>query len=291
MKEAPSYRLEIITPQVAFDWLENRASNRDISESWVRALAQAILTPGAWKLTHQGIAFDQDGRLIDGEHRLWAIVRAGKSVPMFVARGISMESREGMDKGRKRTLRDDLAIIGRKNNSRHAAYVKHCANLLVGRNNGSGAGSLLVGTVSMLDAWSAPFEQGIEWAMGAFTGKGVVTPIAGTMAFCYRANPELIMEFGEKVSGGVDLQPGDPALTLRRNLFEQYANKNRLSAVDITVKVFSAAYAHLHGRRVLTLNKKASECGDYFRRAYTGLPEVSQLLVSSGLPPTLRSQQ
>ena len=31
---------------------------------------------GHWRLTHQGIAFDPAGVLIDGQHRLWAIVES-----------------------------------------------------------------------------------------------------------------------------------------------------------------------------------------------------------------------
>lgn len=63
---------------------------------------------GKWVLTHQGIAFNERDQLIDGQNRLWAIVRSGCTVPMMVTTGIphngKLTAMDVIDNGASRTL-------------------------------------------------------------------------------------------------------------------------------------------------------------------------------------------
>jgi len=68
--------VESISPTRAKEILLANNGNRLISWGWVRKLA-GMMTRGEWLLTHQGIAFDVYGVLIDGQHRLEAIIIAG----------------------------------------------------------------------------------------------------------------------------------------------------------------------------------------------------------------------
>ena len=67
----------LVTPLLAKKWLERNTDNRDIRPSVVTGLAESI-TRGEWVLSHQGIAFAKSGRLLDGQHRLLAIVEANR---------------------------------------------------------------------------------------------------------------------------------------------------------------------------------------------------------------------
>ena len=62
-----------------------------------------LIQAGDFYLTHQGVAFDEEGRLHDGQHRLAAIVAANTLVSMLVTRGLSEAGALGLDDGRKRT--------------------------------------------------------------------------------------------------------------------------------------------------------------------------------------------
>jgi hypothetical protein len=66
---------------------------------------------GNWKLTHQGIAFNCDGTLLDGQHRLAAIVKSGKDIQMLVARGVETENQVAMDDHAKRSAGDALSLL------------------------------------------------------------------------------------------------------------------------------------------------------------------------------------
>lgn len=76
----------LVTPALAARWLEkNHPSNRPVAWRRVEAFANDMRM-GAWKLTHQGICFDADGYLIDGQHRLQAVANADVAVLMLVVR-------------------------------------------------------------------------------------------------------------------------------------------------------------------------------------------------------------
>jgi hypothetical protein len=64
------------------------------------------MTAGEWPLTHQAIAFDEQGNILDGQHRLWAIVESGKTIEMVVGRGLAAEVRDFIDQGIPRTVVD-----------------------------------------------------------------------------------------------------------------------------------------------------------------------------------------
>lgn len=102
-------RIEIITvtPEIAAQFLLNNKSNRAMRRTHVARLADDI-REGRWQLTHQGIAVSADGELLDGQHRLQAIIEAGVPVPMAVATGIAADSAMGLmvDVGAVRSAAD-----------------------------------------------------------------------------------------------------------------------------------------------------------------------------------------
>jgi len=104
-------QLESVTPETARRWLAVNQSNRPVSEEQVKRYA-ADMQSGNWKTTHQGIAFDRSGMLLDGQHRLRAIVRAGVTLRLAVFRDCDRESFDRLDTGKKRTAADALAIDG-----------------------------------------------------------------------------------------------------------------------------------------------------------------------------------
>lgn len=68
-----------ITPEKAKHLLSINKGNRNISTK--KALAYAKdMKAGNWKITHQGIAISTDGNIIDGQHRLSAILLAHKPI-------------------------------------------------------------------------------------------------------------------------------------------------------------------------------------------------------------------
>lgn len=100
---------ESITPDMASSWLAKNNHNRNLSASLVAKYARSMLS-GDWSLTHQGIAFYDDGSLADGQHRLNAIVISGVTVKMQVAYGVPRTSGADIDVHRARDASDAVRI-------------------------------------------------------------------------------------------------------------------------------------------------------------------------------------
>ena len=76
--------------------------NRNIVPAIVAKYAKDMAA-GNWHLTHQGIALDVYGRVVDGQHRLHAIIAADVTVPMQVTLNADPDHFWNIDSGRPRT--------------------------------------------------------------------------------------------------------------------------------------------------------------------------------------------
>jgi hypothetical protein len=94
-----------VTPDMAREWLASNTKNRKGRPCVVDKYARDMVE-WKWMLTHQGIAFDADGTLIDGQHRLLAICKANVPVQMMVTRGFEPHTMSMVDVGAGRRLSD-----------------------------------------------------------------------------------------------------------------------------------------------------------------------------------------
>lgn len=117
-------RLETITPEKASEWLKHNKSNRSLSSSNVAKLAAAI-TAGQWRLNGESIKFNGVS-LVDGQHRLNAIIRAGIPVKSYVVRGLESDVFDTLDQGKSRSLGDLLSVAGEKNYATLASAIRWC---------------------------------------------------------------------------------------------------------------------------------------------------------------------
>jgi len=104
----------LITPELAKKWLDkNVKNNRPVMKNTVKCYAR-LMKSGGWNLTHQGIAFDEEGYLIDGQHRLHAIIEANIPVEMNVTYNVHHTPGEAftIDMGRKRTYANIAVMSG-----------------------------------------------------------------------------------------------------------------------------------------------------------------------------------
>jgi hypothetical protein len=101
-----------VSPELASQWLsENNSHNRKLVEAHVERLAHEMKA-GRWQLTHQGIAFSTKGVLLDGQHRLWAIVMSETTVPMRVFLNQPEETLGAIDSIRARTNDEIITLAG-----------------------------------------------------------------------------------------------------------------------------------------------------------------------------------
>lgn len=107
----PDFRLMLVTPDLAREWLEHNSHNRPVKWRSVRQYAGAMRR-GEWLLNGDSIRFDRNGVLIDGQNRLYAIIEAEMPIETLVGTGLEPETQDTMDTGAKRTLADSLVLRG-----------------------------------------------------------------------------------------------------------------------------------------------------------------------------------
>lgn len=98
-----------ITPQHATEWLKCNHSNRPVRKQHVAFLAREILS-GNWQVNGQAIIIADDEQILDGQHRLFAIIEAGKAIQSMVVYGITPQAFRTIDTGAVRTGADALSL-------------------------------------------------------------------------------------------------------------------------------------------------------------------------------------
>lgn len=119
----------MVTPEMAEQWLKLNTSNRRLRRWWAEALA-AAMRRGEWLPTHQGIAFAVSGHLIDGQHRLIAIIKSGIAQQMLVVHGVPDKAFSVLDIGAKRSASDTTGLNKRTAEAcRYAGSILHNGNI------------------------------------------------------------------------------------------------------------------------------------------------------------------
>lgn len=219
----------LVTPEQAAKWLaQNSASQRKISQPAVESYAHAMRT-GQWKLTHQGIAFNQTGELIDGQHRLSAVVRSGRPVSMMVTTGLAVEVNAPIDQGYGRSVAHVLGISGKR-----VGVSVMLRKLELGTKSAVRASTALVKDVEGRAPY-VPELCDLGNVVGRETNR-LRAPIVAACAFAFPLVPDLVRNFVVQARDGEMLESGDPAFALRSLLF----NHHRLTPFEMVHATLTA---------------------------------------------------
>ena len=107
--QTPTADWEQITPDVAAQYLSRNEGNRRLSEAHVKLLAGDMKRAG-YLITGDTIKFDRTGRLIDGQHRLNAIVASGLAQKTLVVRGLDPMVQAVIDAQKRRSAADAISF-------------------------------------------------------------------------------------------------------------------------------------------------------------------------------------
>jgi len=113
--------VENIGPEKALEYLENMEPNRRVSDDNMHKIANDMVDGEYLDELAYAIRLDTHSRLIDGQHRLWAIVESGKTFDFLVVRNLPTSSMDHIDKVLPRRVGDNHHRKGEKNASLLAA--------------------------------------------------------------------------------------------------------------------------------------------------------------------------
>lgn len=102
-------KVETVTPALAEAWLATMQHNRRLSSNTVERLAK-MMKEGQWLFDGAPLRFNTKGELVDGQHRLWALIEAKYTADFLVVRNVPDEAFLTMDTGKNRSFADMLSI-------------------------------------------------------------------------------------------------------------------------------------------------------------------------------------
>lgn len=158
-----------ITPEMAKEMLRSNKSNRKLRNHIVKMYAKQMVD-GDWHLTGQGITFGIDGQLLDGQHRLSAIIYADVPVKMLVIYDADVVAT--YDCGLKRSVVDQLYLSNQNfatcvMSNVGVAICKLCMSL---ETTGGITGSRFI-TTDELIKWIESNKEEMEWITGICCSK------------------------------------------------------------------------------------------------------------------------
>lgn len=124
--------IERITPARAEELLANNTNNRHLRKSKVSTWALQMQA-GFWRAdSNDAILVAEDGELLNGQHRLHAVIEAGIPVNMAIRYGASKEIYPVLDQGLSRTTADFVDVPNKNvvtGAARSMAAIKHGGRL------------------------------------------------------------------------------------------------------------------------------------------------------------------
>jgi hypothetical protein len=121
----PSAGIEQIGPEEARHLLANNKYNRKISPRRVTRYAM-MMTRSKFIFTGESIILN-DEEILDGGHRLRAVIQAEVTLPFVIVRGVEVEAFKYIDSGAGRNLADSFFILGLPNHKLYATAINYLA--------------------------------------------------------------------------------------------------------------------------------------------------------------------
>ncbi|MGO8993924.1 MAG: hypothetical protein ACLQVI_11385 [Polyangiaceae bacterium] len=234
-----------VTPELAKAWLQRNVINRPLVERHVEDLVWEVKN-GQWKLTHQGIAFNRRGELIDGQHRLTAIARAGGTMHVRVTFNVDGSYDSPIDTGlRVRRAHDILHLTPRD--------VAICNALLALERSSHHQGS-----ASKIGQVHAQHRAGIDWVKQTFPfQRGITASLLAAHAFAHPAAPRDVASFAKQFLSHTGSSSNEPAIVLHRYL--ERSSRTALRGRELSFAALRCLEAHCQGQTLARLS--ATESG------------------------------
>jgi len=229
-----------VTPELARVWLNQNTSNRPIRRPIWKSYARDMEN-GSWALTAEPIKFSAAGQLLDGQHRLHAVVHANVTVTMFVAYDVPDEAQSSMDSGAKRTAADALGLRG----DAHAALIAATARLALGVAYAPESVGRYTATHAEIIGWIDDHPEVIDCASYISSVrsrvKGCPPSIATyTLHALSQIDRDAAFSFWSAISDQVGDYPGDPVVALARRFSEAYRERELLSHAAYLSMIYRA---------------------------------------------------
>lgn len=261
MKTEIQVEVELMGPETARELLSKNFRNRPLREKRIKKLAEAIKR-GEWVLNGETVKIADSGCLIDGQHRLEAIVRSKTIVPVLVVRGLPESVMSTIDVGAVRSAGDALGILGDARGRSVAGVAKWVWRIEKGPKWIRSMETPTIDQVLKVVRDHQHIQRGARLAgvkdlrtsVGHAGMLGALYAIVGDE---YGAECE---EFLEQLGSGLGFQSdSDPVLRLRSTMMGWKSRRKKAPYWQVWTVVVKAWNAYLDGQEIRLLAAKDGE--------------------------------
>jgi hypothetical protein len=232
------YKEELITPTRAKQLLEANIKNRLVKRARVDMYANDIIN-GRWKEhTGESIKISETGLILDGQHRLHAIIQANKAIVMLVISGIEDSVFDVIDTGSSRNASDAFKISDIKHGCTIPSIMAMYNLLQEGKRakvhvNQKSTNAMLIEQYYLdEDFWQNIAKQSHQMYQ-AFAKILQPSFIGGFYAHFYKINPEKADDFMKQLTTGMDIN--NKTISLLRNRLMH--DKMSVRKINPTIKM------------------------------------------------------
>lgn len=248
------FNVIFVSPELAKKFLARNKNNRPVSLSRVKEYA-ADIKRGAWAVNGETLIFDGEGNLLNGQHRLLAIVAAEVGAFMCVVTGVPADAFKTLDGGKPRSAGNILAMNNVANYNQAAAV---CRLALAYSSGAPIRGAHAPNTRLEITEFHAANPYVDELLADCRAARSAInpTPFCAVMFLANRKRlyDGYIADFIDGLTTGANLAVGDPRLTLRNWVITE---KVRARSSVLAHNVFSAtarawnAYARANELKII----------------------------------------
>lgn len=294
-KKHPKRRYEVgvqVGPEEAKELLaEMDPDNRGVRWTHVQRIAEKMKA-GLWKPNAEVIKVDWDGVVVDGQHRLLAIVRSGVTVEVDICYGVEPDAVYTMDEGRNRHLRDKISRefpdLKRKKIYREVAmiYTKVADYDLTSEDGYQAWGrrNRTSWNYPEVFRWVRRHKSALDFIIGECKregGREFMRPLSimGALYFiCHRADPDEAFAFFTMMIDGMGYPRGkeEPAYWCRREIERLHAARQKGSDParwPYMTAVCAAFNAHLRGETITSTRELRVTAGEPFEKIQEPSPK------------------
>lgn len=267
-KEPLKAEIVQVTPAIAREWLKKNHDNRPVTKSHVRLLASQMES-GEWKMTGEAIQFSDTDRLIDGQHRLEAIVQSGATIPMLVVHGVPDESQPAIDTGKTRSAGDVLSMNNIPNHTITAAMIKNFLRYKSDITSYGGDKKLYHTNQKVLSTYNedaTKYREAALYAQKLYKASGGLLPasVAGGFILLFmdkstggRFAP--VQAFFDKLLLGKNRDFESTSHVLYKKLLHAKANRIRIAQRELYGMMVKTWNSEIEGRYIQHLGMKENE--------------------------------
>lgn len=258
MKETAQF--ETITPEMATALLDKNYHNRHLNK---RNLDKVIMeiNRGNFKITGESVKLSESDILLDGQHRLWGIVKTGKPQTILVIRNLDEDVFKYLDTGKTRNAADVLAIEGIANPGRMSSIARFIINFSRGHYFAVANSNIVDKAYMITNADTSKFvndnlEALVESSKYGFNkyNKLLTGSTLSALHFLFsKISEDSADDFCHKLGEGTNLDSTSPIFVLREKLRTDLRSTRKMRSLEKLALICKAWNLYRTGKIVTVL--------------------------------------